>query len=45
VKVRHPEVTHVVKIQGFENWLNRGGKSPADTALKSRLRQMLGMSK
>ena len=27
VKVRHPEVTHVVKIQDFENWLNRGGKS------------------
>jgi hypothetical protein len=23
VKV-HPEVTHVVKIQDFENWLNRG---------------------
>jgi hypothetical protein len=45
VKVRHPEVTHVVKIQNFENWLNRGCKSPADTALKTRLRQMLGMGK
>jgi hypothetical protein len=45
VKVRNPEVTHVVKIQDFENWLNRGCKSPADTVLKSRLRQMLGMSK
>jgi hypothetical protein len=33
VKVRHPEVTHVVKIQDFENWLNRGCKSPADTVL------------
>jgi hypothetical protein len=45
VKVRHPDVTHVVKIQDFENWLNRGCKSPADTALKARLRQMLGMGK
>ena len=45
VKVRHPEVTHVVKIQDFENWLNRGCKSPADTALKTRLRHMLGMDK
>lgn len=45
VKVRHPEVTHVVKIQDFENWLNRGCKSPAETALKTRLRQMLGMDK
>jgi hypothetical protein len=31
-----------VKIQDFENWLNRGCKSPAETALKTRLRQMLG---
>ena len=45
VKVRHPEVTHVVKIQDFENWLNRGCKSPADLVLKTRLRQMLGMGK
>jgi hypothetical protein len=45
VKVRHPEVTHVVKIQDFENWLNRGCKNPADLVLKTRLRQMLGMDK
>ena len=45
VKVRHPEVTHVVKIQDFENWLNRGCKSPAETALKTRLRQMLGIDR
>jgi len=44
-RYRHPEVTHVVKIQDFENWLNRGCKSPADTALKTRLRHMLGMDK
>jgi hypothetical protein len=45
VKVRHPEVTHIVKIKDFENWLNRGCKSPADTALKTGLRQMLGIDK
>ena len=45
VKVMHPEVTHGVKSQDFENWLNRGCKSPADTALKMRLRQMLGKGK
>jgi hypothetical protein len=45
VKVRNPEVTHIVKIQDFENWLNRGCKSPAETVLKARLRQMLGMVK
>ena len=45
VKVRNPEITHIVKIQDFENWLNRGCKSPADTVLKMRLREMLGMRK
>jgi hypothetical protein len=45
VKVRHPDVTHVVKIQDFENWLNRGSRSPAEILLKTRLRQMLGTGK
>jgi hypothetical protein len=27
VKIRNPEVTHIVKIQDFENWLNRGCKA------------------
>jgi hypothetical protein len=45
VKIRNPEVTHIVKVQDFENWLNRGCKSPAETVLKARLRQMLGMVK
>jgi hypothetical protein len=43
VKVRNPEVTHTVKVQDFENWLNRGCKSPAETVLKTRLREMLRM--
>jgi len=41
VRVRHPDVTHIVKIQDFENWLNRGSGSPADSALKVRVRQIL----
>ena len=45
VKVRNPEVTHIVKIQDFESWLNRGCKSPKETVLKARLRQMLGTGK
>ena len=43
VTIRNPEVIHTVKIQDFENWLNRACKSPAETVLKTRLRQMLGM--
>jgi hypothetical protein len=43
VKIRNPEITHVVQIQEFESWLNRGCKSPAETVLKNRLRQMLGL--
>jgi hypothetical protein len=39
VKVRNPEVTHIVKIQDFENWLNRGSKSPADTSRTPKTRR------
>jgi len=35
VKVRQPEVTHIVKIQDFENWLNARGKTPAEITLKA----------
>jgi len=45
VRVRSPETTHIVKLQDFENWLRRGCKSPAEVALKTRLRQMLGLRK
>jgi hypothetical protein len=45
VKVRNPEVTHTVKIQDFEDWLNRGCRSPKETATKARFRQMLGMDR
>jgi hypothetical protein len=42
VTVRQPAVTHIVKIQDFESWLDRRGKSPAEIVLKERLRQALG---
>jgi hypothetical protein len=45
VKVRHPEVIRVVRMQAFENWPNRGCRSPAETVLKARLRQILGLRK
>jgi len=32
-----------VKIQEFESWLTRQGKTPAEIVLKARLRQLLGM--
>jgi hypothetical protein len=43
VKVRNPEITHIVKIRDFENWVNRSCKSPADMVLKTRLRHMPGI--
>jgi argininosuccinate lyase len=45
VKIKHPEITHVVKIQDFENWLNRRGRTPAEIVLKEHLRQVLGARK
>jgi hypothetical protein len=32
------DVTYIVEIQDFGNWLNRGCKSTAETTLKARLR-------
>ena len=39
--VRQPEIEHQVRIRDFENWLDFAGKSPAEMALKSRLRTIL----
>jgi hypothetical protein len=36
-----PEVEHRVQIRDFYNWLEAAGKSPAEMALKSRLRDAL----
>jgi hypothetical protein len=42
VRVKHPEIEHKVRAQDFENWLASAPKSPAETALKNRLRKILG---
>ena len=45
VSVRYPEITHTVKIQDFENWLDRPGRTPAEIALKTRLRDLVNARK
>jgi hypothetical protein len=42
VMVRQPEVRHTIRVQDFERWLSRPGKTPAEITLKTRLRQVLG---
>jgi hypothetical protein len=45
VKIKQPEITHVVKIQDFEKWLKRPGRTPAEIVLKERICQVLGARK
>jgi hypothetical protein len=35
-----PVVNHSVSVQRVRDWLNSGGKSPKEQALKSRLREL-----
>ena len=42
VKVKHPETEHTVRVQDFERWLKASPRSPAELALKNRLRALLG---
>ena len=42
VRIKQPEVEHTVRIRDFRNWLEASGRSPAEMALKTRLRQILG---
>jgi hypothetical protein len=41
MRVRQPEVEHRVQIRDFYNWLEAAGKSPAEMALKNRLRDIV----
>jgi hypothetical protein len=41
VKVKHPEVEHTVHVRDFERWLEANPRSPAETILKNRLRELL----
>jgi hypothetical protein len=42
VTINQPQVEHRVRIKDFENWLDSTGKSPAEMALKNRLRDIIG---
>jgi hypothetical protein len=39
--VKHPEIEHVVRVQDFERWLEASPRSPAELALKNRMREFL----
>jgi len=41
VKVKSPEIEHTVRVQDFERWLEASPRSPAETILKNRLREIL----
>jgi hypothetical protein len=41
VKVKHPETEHTVRVRGFKRWLQTAPRSPAEMALKNRLREFL----
>jgi hypothetical protein len=41
VVVKQAEVQHAVRVRDFEAWLESNGRSPAEMALKSRLRELL----
>jgi hypothetical protein len=41
VTINQPQVEHRVRIKDFENWLDSTAKSPAEMALKSRLRDII----
>lgn len=42
VRVKQPEMEHRVRTRDFEKWLEAAPRSPAEMALKSRLRALLG---
>jgi hypothetical protein len=42
VTISQPQVEHRVRIKDFENWLDSAGRSPAEMALKGRLRDIIG---
>jgi hypothetical protein len=41
IAVKEPQLEHKVRIRDFESWLASNGKSPAEQALKTDLRDLL----
>ena len=42
VTVKTPATSHEVRLSKFEAWLESGGRSPNEQAMKVRLRELLG---
>jgi len=42
VTVKAPATSHEVRVSRIEAWLQRGGRSPNEQAMKIRLRELLG---
>jgi hypothetical protein len=42
VTVKAPAISHEVRLSKIETWLESGGRSPNETAMKNRLRELLG---
>lgn len=45
VAVQQPATTHTLRLARLDAWLNSSGKSPAEQALKVRLKQELGRTR
>ena len=43
VTVKVPATSHEVRVSKIEAWIQSGGKSPAEQALKVRLREAVGL--
>jgi hypothetical protein len=43
VMVKAPATSHEVRVSKIESWLQSGGKSPNEQAMKVRLRGVLGL--
>jgi hypothetical protein len=41
ITVKNPSVTHEVRLQEFEKWLERSSGSPGEMVLRSKLRSLL----
>jgi hypothetical protein len=42
IAAQWPVVSHAVTVRRVKNWLESGGKSPREQALKSRPQEMIG---
>jgi hypothetical protein len=42
VTVKAPAISHEVRLSKIETWLESGSRSPNETAMKNRLRELLG---